>query len=117
MLDSCRMRIPADAEIPAEKLTHYLLVPRPWDDKAKFLALAGFDRERPEILLHAIRELAVQGDALSDGANEYGEFLRVDGILVGPNGRRLAVTTVWLRQLLDGAVRFVTLKPRKEKAR
>jgi hypothetical protein len=67
MLDSHRMRIPADAEIAAEKLTHYLLVPRPWDDKAKFLAQAGFDRERPETLLHAIRELAAQGDALSDG--------------------------------------------------
>lgn len=28
------MRIPADAVIPAEKLTHYLLKPRPWDDKS-----------------------------------------------------------------------------------
>ena len=117
MLDSRRMRIPADAEIPAEKLTHYLLVPRPWDDKAKFLAQAGFDRERPETLLRALRDLAAQGDAVSDGANEYGEFLRLDGILVGPNGRQLAVTTIWLRQHIDGPVRFVTLKPRKERAR
>jgi hypothetical protein len=111
------MRLSADAVIPAEKLSHYLLVPRPWDDKARFLALAGFDRERPEELLYALRELAAQGDAVSDGANDYGEFLRVDGILVGPNGRRLSVTTIWLRQHLDGWVRFVTLKPRKEKAR
>jgi hypothetical protein len=67
------MRIPADAVVPAEKLSHYLLVPRPWDDKAKFLAQAGFDRERPETLLRALRDLAAQGDAVSDGANEYGE--------------------------------------------
>lgn len=117
LLDSRRMRIPADAVVPAEKLSHYLLVSRPWDDKAKFLAQAGFDRERPETLLRALRELAAQGDAVSDGANEYGEFLRLDGILVGPNGRQLAVTTIWLRQHIDGPVRFVTLKPRKEKAR
>jgi hypothetical protein len=32
------MRLPADAVIAAEKLSQYLLVPRPWDDKAKFLA-------------------------------------------------------------------------------
>ena len=49
------MRIPADATIAAEKLTGYLLLPRQWDDKSKFL-----------------------------------------------------------RQHLDGGVRFVTLKPRKQ---
>ena len=58
LLDFRRMKIPADAVIPAQKLSHYLLVPRPWDDKAKFLAQAGFDRERPEILLRALRDIA-----------------------------------------------------------
>ena len=43
MVDSDSMRIPADAVSAAEKLTGYLLLPRPWDDKAKFLAQAGFD--------------------------------------------------------------------------
>jgi len=42
-VDSDSMRIPADAVIAAEKLTGYLPLPRPWDDKAKFLAQAGFD--------------------------------------------------------------------------
>jgi hypothetical protein len=111
MLESYEMRLPADAVIPAEKLSQYLLVPRPWDDKAKFLAQAGFDRERPEMLMHALHELASQGDAVSDGANEYGELFRLDGILVGPNGRQLVVTTIWLRQHVDDQVRFVTLKP------
>jgi len=36
------MLIPPDAEIASEKLTHYLLVPKPLDDKSKFLARAGF---------------------------------------------------------------------------
>jgi len=31
------MLIPADAEIAVEKLTHHPLVPKPLDDKAKFL--------------------------------------------------------------------------------
>ena len=117
MLDSNSMRIPADALIPAEKLTLYLLLPRPWGDKAKFLAQAGFVRGNAEALLDALRELASTADAFQDGENDYGEFLRTDGELVGPNGRRLAVTAIWLRQHVDGKVRFVTLKPRREKPR
>src|ERR1700674_292651 len=117
MLDCGLMRIPADALILAEKLTRYLLLPRPWDDKAKFLAQAGFGRGNPETLLGALRELASGADAFQDGQNDYGEFLRTDGELVGPSGRRLAVTAIWLRQHLDGQGRFVTLKPRREKPR
>lgn len=75
--------MPREAVIPPEKLTGYLLLERPWDDKSKFLA--------------------------------QGEFLRVEGEIQGPNGRRLAVTTIRLRQESDGLVRFITLKPRREK--
>jgi hypothetical protein len=109
------LRIPPDALVPLEKLTSYLLVPREWDDKSKFLAQAGFTRDNPHWLLAAIRELAASVEAEEDRANEYGEFLRAEGSLLGPNGRRLFVVTIWLRWRLDGRVRFVTLKPLKEK--
>ncbi|HVT16376.1 MAG TPA: hypothetical protein VHQ90_09395 [Thermoanaerobaculia bacterium] len=109
------MKIPPDALIAAEKITHYLLVQRPWDDKSRFLAQAGFHKENPEALIGALRELAAGVDAVDDGTNEYGEFLRTDGEILGPNGRRLVVTAIWFRQHLDRRVRFVTLKPRKEK--
>jgi hypothetical protein len=109
------LRIPPDAIIPMEKLTNYLLVPREWDDKSKFLAQAGFTRENPHWLLTAIRELAASVEAGEDRVNEYGEFLRAEGELLGPNGRKLSVVTIWLRWHLDGKVRFVTLKPGKEK--
>ncbi len=109
------MKIPPDAKIPFEKITEYLLVPKEWDDKSKFLAQAGFTEENPGLLLQAIRELAEDVEAVEDRANEYGVFLRVEGELTGPNGRALQVVTIWLRWYLDGSVRFVTLKPRKEK--
>src|SRR5258707_207414 len=70
------MRIPVDALIPAEKLVRYLLVPRPWDDKAKFLTQAGFGQGDPESLLAALRGLAAEAEAVSDRENEYGEFFR-----------------------------------------
>ena len=108
-------RIPADALIPIEKLTSYLLVPRPWDDKSKFLAQAGFGSTNPQSLLEAIRELAADTEAVADGLSEYGEFFRTDGNLIGPNGRSLPVTAIWLRWNLDGRMRFVTLKPRRER--
>ena len=37
------MLIPPDAVIDETKFTHYLLVPRPWDDKSGYLGKAGFE--------------------------------------------------------------------------
>jgi len=107
------MRIPADAIIPAEKLTRYLLLPRPWDDKSRFLGQAGFSLHDPASLEDAIRRTAANFDAVDDGFNDYGTFFRVDGDLVGPTGRSLQVVIIWLQWKLDGSFHFVTLKPRK----
>ena len=105
------MKIPDDAEIAPEKLTGYLLVPRPSDDKSKFLAQAGFTPYNPGELLGSLRRLAIEADAVEDGRNEFGIFYRVDGSLVGLDGRALVVATVWLRWHSDGSFHFVTLKP------
>ena len=108
------MRIPADAIIPEEKLTRYLLILRARDDKSKFLAQGGFTQQNPEDLLTAIRLLAESAEAVEDGANEYGQFYRVEGNLQSPNGRNLAVVIIWIRWYIDGSFHFVTLKPQKE---
>ncbi len=110
------MLIPDDAVIPPEKVTAYLLVPRPWDDKSKFLAGAGFTRENPEVLLAAPSRLAIGVDGQEDGTNEYGTFYRVEGQLVGPDGRTLDVVTIWLRWRIDDTFHFVTLKPRRTRS-
>lgn len=110
------MRIPADAVISEEKLTRYLLVERPWDDKSRFLAQAGFTEQNPGALRQAIRLLAASVEAVEDGDNEYGLFLRVEGELVGPTGS-LAVVLIWMWRRADGTIRFVTLKPSREKRR
>jgi hypothetical protein len=80
------LRVPPDAVIPMEKLTGYLLIYREWDDKSKFLAQAGFTRENPHLLLTSIRELAASVEAEEDRTDEYGELLRAEGNLLGPNG-------------------------------
>jgi len=108
------MKIPADAIIADDKLTGYLLVPRPRDDKSRFLAQAGFSQQNPQVLRGAIRRLVDSSEAVEDGVNDYGLFLRVEGDFVGPLAS-LSVVLIWMRRHVDGSTHFVTLKPRKEK--
>jgi hypothetical protein len=107
------MKIPADAVIPEAKLADYLLSPRPWDDKSKFLAQAGFDRQNSKALEQALRKLINEQEAVEDGVNAYGTFFRVEGSLLGPIGKALPVALIWLQWKLDGTYHFVTLKPWK----
>jgi hypothetical protein len=44
------MKIQSGALIPREKLTKYLLVFQPENDKSKFLAQAGFTLDNPDAL-------------------------------------------------------------------
>lgn len=51
------MKIPSNAVIPMEKITAYLLVPREWDDKSKFLDYAGFTKDNPTCCLQQSESL------------------------------------------------------------
>jgi hypothetical protein len=108
------VKIPEDAIIPDAKITHYLLVQKARNDKSKFLAQAGLTQENPDALKSAIQRQSRVAEAIEDGSNEYGDFYRVVGNLVGANGVSLSVVTIWIQKQSDGKVQFVTLKPRKE---
>ena len=103
------MRIPHDATIARNKLTHYLLVPRQRNDKSGFLAQAGFTQANPDLLEQAIRHLIREQEAVSDREDEYGRFYRVEGALIGPTSS-LDTITIWI-ETVHGEYRFVTLKP------
>jgi len=107
------MRIPEDAIVPDGKITKYLLVSRPWDDKSQFLTRAGFTLDNPVELERAIRQMTEIYEASHDGENEYGTFYRIVGELDGPNGVSLPVVQIWLQWKLDGTYHFVTLKPQR----
>ncbi len=104
------MKIPAEVIVEEGKLHNYLLVPRDKNDKARFLAQAGFTQDNPEALEFAIRRLFATHVAEPDRTDEYGEFYRVEGFLEGPDGI-LEVVVICLRQSVDGVYRFITLKP------
>ncbi len=104
------MRIPADAIIPEEKITRYLLVPKSSGDKSKYLARGGFSTANAAALESEIRRLTAQTDAIYDRAKEHGIYYNVSGSLNGPTGTVLPVMLVWLKRL-DGVFSFVTLIP------
>lgn len=110
------MKLPRDVIISDEKLTHYLLAPRAWDDKSKFLSLAGFSKDSPGKLKKALKVFAENHDAIEDGENEYGLFYRTEGELIGPNKRELTVTVIWFRRHIDDRIHLVTLKPSRGKS-
>lgn len=108
------MKVPSDANIPREKLTDYLLIPKEEDDKSKFLAQAGFTLKNPEDLEFALRELIASYEAEADRINAYGTFYQVKGHLKGINEYNLSVITIWLEETATGEFRLITLKPWRE---
>jgi len=110
------MRIPSDATVAETKLTDYLLVRRPWDDKSEFLHRAGFGLENWPALREAVMRLAESVEAVEDGGNEYGTFYRVEGALTGPTGT-LQMVSIWMKRTIDQGFHFVTLKPSRAKER
>jgi hypothetical protein len=108
------VRIPENPTIPDAKIVRYLLVHKIRNDKSKFLAQAGFTQRNPNALKVALQLQAVATDAIEDTTNEYGTFYRVISDLVGTNGVRLSIISVWLRKPVDGHFQFVTLKPFRE---
>jgi hypothetical protein len=109
------MKLPADSEIPLEKLTHYLLVLQARADKSKFLARAGYSIEDAERLIADMRLQILPLDAAPAGTTKFGDFFEIRAALRGPNGISLRVKTIWIREHLRGDVRFVTLLPDKSK--
>jgi hypothetical protein len=112
------MRIPVNAFIAQEKLTQYLLVERVKNDKAKFLAAAGFTLRNPDALRLAIERLIFQVDAIEDDVSDYGIFYRVEGDITNSDmmlARRnsLSVVTIWLSANGSNQFRFITLKPKR----
>lgn len=109
------MKLPADAIIPNDKLSKYLLIYRPDSDKSKFLAQAGFTGENPAALETAIRQLIAESEAVFDREDDWGTFYSVSGVLKAVDGQDLDVITIWINPKDTPEIyRFVTLKPRKQ---
>ncbi|HAZ49957.1 MAG TPA: hypothetical protein DDW76_22885 [Cyanobacteria bacterium UBA11369] len=98
-----------NAVIAAEKLKNYLLVLLPKDDKSQFLSQAGYTQENWQQLEQDLREQILPLDAVPTTNTQYGQKYAIAGTLTGPNGKTLAVRTIWI--VASGITKFVTLFP------
>lgn len=109
------MKLSSDAVISIEKMANYLLTWRPENDKSRFLALAGYTENDAVRLANDIRQQLLTLDAELEGNTEYGDVYMMVGSLVGPNGRALRVTSIWMIERSTSQTKFITLYPAKEK--
>lgn len=99
-----------DATIPEAKLTKYLLIQQPKDDKLGFLAQAGYTLENWQKLQQELRRLLSNKATLNKETN-FGKIYEIKGVLSGVNRVNLRVATYWIIDSLTDETRFVTLLP------
>jgi hypothetical protein len=107
------MKLPSDAIIAPDKLTHYLLVRQTRGDKSAFLARGGYTLENTDQLLHDLRSQLLPLDATPLHSTEFGQLYEIRGLLVGPNGMTLQIRSIWMKENLSRITKFITLIPEK----
>ncbi|NJM59827.1 MAG: hypothetical protein HC849_05895 [Oscillatoriales cyanobacterium RU_3_3] len=103
--------LPRNATIAEKKLTQYLLVSLPKDDKSKFLAQAGYTLENWQQLEQDLRAQILTQPARSIETTRYGDKYAIRGCLRGINGVELQILSIWM--VANGTAKFVTLVPDK----
>jgi hypothetical protein len=108
------VKLPADAYIAREEVTHYLLVKRSVGEKSEFLKRAGCTLQTAQQLERDIRTQILTREAVATKNTQYGQHYEIRARLTGPNKITLQVKTVWMREVKTGLTKFITLHPDKE---
>lgn len=97
--------------VAESKLTNYLLISLPRDDKSNYLRLADYQLSNWSVLEKDLLALVETSDATLEGNSVFGDLYSIVGSLVGPNGRSLMVKTIWMKEKKTGFTKFITLYP------
>jgi hypothetical protein len=103
------MQLPSDAIIEPQKLTNYLLVLQPKDDKSKYLKKGGYTLENWQQLEADIRSQILTQPAHFLEKTNYGKKYMIVGTLNGRNSIAIKVKTIWM--ITGNITKFVTLVP------
>jgi len=109
------MKLPHNTLIAPEKLTKYLLVFQPKDDKSRWLAGAGYRMNNWLQLAQDLRNQLLSLDAEFIEETRFGEMYEICGPLTGPNGKTLKVRSYWMRETETRETKFITMFPDKER--
>ena len=102
----------AEAVVPPEKLTAYLLdLAHPvGGSKARFLRAHGFNDDNTALLAAGLRAIVATGAAV-ERPSPFGTKYVVTGGLPTPRGTVVQVETVWITETGDDRPRLVTAYP------
>jgi hypothetical protein len=103
------MYLNQNAIISPNKLTQYLLIPLPKDDKSQYLAQGGYTLDNWQQLERDLREQMLTLEAQTTLKTKYGQKYQIIGSLTCPNGRILKIKTIWI--VTEKNTNFVTLFP------
>ncbi|ACK70736.1 conserved hypothetical protein [Gloeothece citriformis PCC 7424] len=103
------MYLNPNAIISPNKLTQYLLIPLPKDDKSQYLAQGGYTLDNWQQLERDLREQILTREAQPTLKTKYGQKYQIIGSLNCPNGVILNIKTIWI--VTEKTTRFVTLFP------
>ena len=109
------MKLSDDTLIAHEKLTQYLLVLKKRNDKAQWLAQAGYTIENWQILEIDIRNQILSANATPIEKTKYGQTYEIRHHLIGPNGKSLPVCTIWMTETATHNTKFITMYPDKRR--
>ena len=107
------MKLSSNTLIAPEKLTQYLLIPRRRNDKSRWLAQAGYTIKNWQLLEKDLRKQILSLIAIPTEYTRYGQLYEIKGNLTGPNGKTLAVCTIWMTEAATGDTKFITMYPEK----
>lgn len=103
------MYLSQNATISPNKLTNYLLIPLPKDDKSQYLALGGYTLDNWQQLERDLRQQILTLEAQPTLKTKYGQKYQIVGSLNCRNGRILKIKTIWI--VTEKTTTFVTLFP------
>lgn len=98
------------AAIDSRKVLQYSLDPDHDEGMHKahlFESLLGINRQNADLLLDAIGEAAVNGDAVLGQADQYGQRYAIDFAVTGPAGQA-TIRTAWIVRHGEDFPRLVT---------
>ena len=101
------------AIIAPEKLRDYVLNLAHSDgkSKARFLSEMGYDQVTWQILEKDLREQHLTIEAFPGKKSIYGMKFEIVAPLVGPNGEKRWIRSIWMIRKGENVARFVTLIP------
>ena len=106
------MYLNPNAIISPNKLTNYLLIPLPKDDKSQYLAQGGYTLDNWQQLERDLREQILTLEAQPTRKTKYGQKYQIIGSLICRNGRILKIKTIWI--VTEQTTKCVTLFPASE---